>query len=116
MMYFMRFSEPLEQECEATSFSFRTEYSGSAAARPRREQLREMAFTKKTDSLTSALSRHMMAGTLFRKVAIEVRRDGQRDNYMTYDCGEVGISSLSSTGTTDTVSLVFKRVSVAYSH
>ncbi|MEP6536885.1 MAG: type VI secretion system tube protein Hcp [Bryobacteraceae bacterium] len=111
----MKFSEPLGQEFEATSFSLSTTNPGKGG-RPTRPGPQAMAFTKKTDALSSAMERHMATGTIFRNVAIEVRRDSHCNHCVTYDFGEVSITSLSSTGTTDSLDLLYKRVSVAYAH
>ena len=116
MLVFVKFSEPLNQVCEARSCSFSPGTNTLAGGASRRAQPHDLVITKDMDKTSQALFRYSTSGTLFRSVVIELRRNAKSDAHLTYECSDVLISSFVPSGPLETVSLSFTGLKASYAH
>ena len=103
----VEFSKPVDDYCEATSYSLGTGMSNSylAGGGSLRAQLHGFQFTKDRDSLSPAILTHCAAGTIFDTVWIEIYKAGASDVYLTYTLSGVAISSVQSGGKSESIGL-----------
>jgi type VI protein secretion system component Hcp len=114
MLAYVEFSGPVDDYCEATSYSFGVNSSGLAGGTGRTAQGAGVQFTKQHDSLSHALLQHLVAGTVFGTVWVELYRDADSDVYITYTLRDVVISSLNSRGDRESVSLNYRTSKADY--
>lgn len=114
MLVYVEFSGPVDDYCEATSFSIGMNSSGFAGGTARTAQRSEVQFTKDRDSLSHALMQHSAAGTVFGTVWVELYQDADSDVYITYTMRDVVISSMSSRDNRESVGLNYRTSKANY--
>ena len=114
MLVYVEFSGPVDDYCEATSYSIGMNSSSLAGGTARTAQGSGVQFTKQRDSLSHALLQHCVAGTVFGTVWVELYRDADSDVYITYTLRDVVISSLSSRENRESVGLNYRTSKADY--
>ena len=104
---YVEFSKPVNDYCEASSYSLGTSMAGGyrAGGGSLKAQLNGFQFTKDRDSLSQAMMMHCAAGTVFDTVWVEIYKAGDSDVYLTYTLSGVIIASLNSGGSGESVGL-----------
>ena len=113
---FVEFSKPVDDFCEATSYSLGTPMAGSylAGSGNLKAQLYSFQFTKDRDSLSQAMMAHCAAGTVFDTVCVEIYQAGSSDVYITYTLSGVVIAAINSGGSGESVGLNWQSMKSAY--
>jgi type VI protein secretion system component Hcp len=113
---FVEFSKPVDDYCEASSYSLGTPMAGHylAGGGHLNAQLHGFQFTKDRDSLSQAMMAHCLAGTVFDTVWVEIYQAGVSDVYLTYTLSGVVIAAINSGGSGESVGLNWQSMKSAY--
>jgi type VI protein secretion system component Hcp len=115
MLYFVDFSKPIDDFCEARRCTFGYSETPTAGGAYHQAQLHGVSFTKRRDSMTNKLFQHCAVGTAFNTVSIELYRDEDSDVYMIYKLSNVVIASFNSSAKgEESVGLNYKTMAHTY--
>lgn len=107
---YVEFGKPMDDYCEASSYSFGVGSSGFLAGTNRQASMHDLTFTKAYDSMSRKIWQASMNGNVFDTVWVEFYRDEYSDPYGVYTLRDVVVSSVSTHGSRDTVGLNFKTM------
>ena len=111
---YVEFGKPMDDYCEASSYSFGMGSSNILAGTNRKASMHDLTFTKENDSMSRKIWQACMAGTPFATVWVEFYRDEDSDAYAVFTLGNVIVSSISTRGSKDTVGLNFATMKSDY--
>jgi hypothetical protein len=114
MLTYVEFGKPVDDYCEAEGLSFGMSTSGMAGGAARIAQRSALSFTKARDSLSTAIFRHCMTGTVFPWAWVEFYRDEDSDPFMIYTLSDAVISAVQSRGSGESVSLNCRSATPSY--
>ena len=111
---YVEFGKPMDDYCEASSYSFGVAPSSFLAGTNRQASMHDLTFTKAYDSMSPKIWQASVAGTVFETVWVEFYKDEYSDPYGIYTLRNVIVSSVSTHGSTDTVGLNFTTMKSDY--
>jgi len=111
---YVEFTAPIDDYCEALSFSIGMRSTPAAGGVNRKAQANDASFSATSSSLSNKLLAHFMKDTKFAKVWIEFYRTSDDSLYLYYELLDVRIMSIRVNQGVDHVGLNYGTMTYKY--